>query len=89
MQCKDIPDLPVLQFLKQHEGRWCTWGDGYSMPTIQDAMPEGTPCKLQRAKMKTLIKRNLVDGCGCGCRGDFKITRKGIELIENNTLSSN
>ena len=87
MQCKDIPDMPILEFLKHHKDRWCTWGDGYSMPTIQDAMPEGTPHKLQLAKMKKLMERDLVDGCGCGCRGDFEITSKGIEFIDNNAFA--
>lgn len=27
--------------------------------------------------MASLIRRGLVDGCGCGCRGDFMITDKG------------
>ncbi len=42
--------------------------------------------KLILAKMKQLIKRGLVDGCACGCRGDFEITPKGEEwlLLENN-----
>lgn len=81
MQCKDIDDRTILKFLFKHRDRWCTWGDGIHMPTVQDAMPEGTPEKLQLAKMKTLRKRGLVDGCGCGCRGDFEITAKGVEFI--------
>jgi len=35
------------------------------------------------AKMKNLIRRGLVDGCDCGCRGDFEITRKGVAYIES------
>ena len=31
--------------------------------------------------MKQLIKRELVDGCDCGCRGDFEITAKGEEWL--------
>ena len=77
-QCKDIPDGPILAFLRQHQGRWATWGEGYSMPTVRDAMPHGTPDKLQIAKMRQLMKRGLVDGCPCGCRGDYEITPKGL-----------
>lgn len=72
MQCKDIPDQPIIEFLEGVE-IWATWGDGHGMPTVQDAMPLGTPPKLQLAKMKQLIKRRLCKGCTCGCRGDFCI----------------
>lgn len=81
MQCKDIPDKPILEFLAKHQGKWSTWGKGYSMPTVQDAMPPGTPTKLQLAKMAQLVKKGLSGGCTCGCRGDWEITDKGLELI--------
>ena len=81
MKCKDIPDEPILRFLAQHQGKWATHGKGYSMPTVQDAMPPGTPCKLQLAKMRQLHKRGLAGGCPCGCRGDWEITDKGLALI--------
>lgn len=29
------------------------------------------PAKVVLAKAKRLIERGLVDGCACGCRGDF------------------
>lgn len=81
MQCKDIQDDPILQFLAQHIGTWCTYGDTYSMPTVRYAMPENTPKKLQLAKMRQLIKRGLANGCCCGCRGDFEITTKGLHYL--------
>lgn len=80
MQVKDIQDKPILEFLAKHQGEWSTWGTGYHMPTVQDAMPPGTPKKLQLAKMRSLHKRGLVGGCTCGCRGDWEITNKGLEL---------
>lgn len=72
LQCKGIPDEPILTMLRA-DPRWHTWGEGHSMPTVRDAMPAGTPEKLQLAKMRSLIKRHLVHGCGCGCRGDFHL----------------
>ncbi len=33
----------------------------------------GLPEKLIRAKAKSLIKRGLMTGCPCGCRGDFEV----------------
>ena len=87
-KCKDISNADVLKFLAEQKDpshvdgyQWCTCGEGYSMPTVQDCMPKGTPEKLQRAKMKQLIKRGLAEGCSCGCRGDYYITVKGLDYI--------
>lgn len=76
MQCKDIPDQPILDFLERLDGRWATWFHPHpdmAMPTVLSVMPEGTTTKLAHAKMRKLIRRGLVDGCICGCRGDFVI----------------
>ena len=89
MQCKDIPELPILQFLfdqpiEYYGGRkWTNWfGDEYEN-SVTHAMPPNTPDKLVLAKMRQLIKKELVDGCDCGCRGDFVITDKGIEFLNS------
>ena len=77
MQCKDIPDAPILAFLANLNGRWANWfGDEYDN-SVTHAMPPGTPSKLVLAKMRQLIRRGAVEGCPCGCRGDFEITDKG------------
>lgn len=84
MQCKDIPDIPVLEFLRAFEGRWCHWyelGTSWDKLSVRHAMPENTPAKLVLAKMKMLMRRGLVTGCGCGCRGDFEITALGQEYL--------
>lgn len=78
MQCKDIPDMPILDLLAKNPETCYTWGEPYSMISVRDAMPPGTPEKLQVAKMAMLIRRGLVGGCACGCRGDFVITAKGL-----------
>jgi hypothetical protein len=84
MQCKDIPDRPVLVFLAGL-GRWGTWLEnqcGELFPnSVQNAMPAAVGEKLARAKMAMLIRRGLVDGCSCGCRGDYELTDKGREFI--------
>ena len=84
VQCKNIPDVPVLEFLRDQD-RWCTWFiyDDSEAPenSVLRVMPEGTPAKLALAKMRQLIRRGLVDGCGCGCRGDFELSRKGREFL--------
>lgn len=86
MQCEDIPDKPILEFLLQRakEGKlWCCWYDGFEN-SIGQAMPKDTPDKIRIAKMAKLIKRGLVSGCGCGCRGDYEITPKGTEWLTKN-----
>ena len=89
MQTKDIPDMPVLEFLEPRSrvklptpevpGSLLVHEDGSLFPTsVQHAMPAGLPWKLARSKMASLLKRGLVDGCTCGCRGDFELTEKGL-----------
>ncbi len=46
--------------------------------SIYHAVPKGvSPLGV----IKIAIKKGLVDGCTCGCRGDFELTDKGKELI--------
>jgi predicted transcriptional regulator len=52
--------------------------------SVSHAMPVDASGKLVLAKMKSMIKRGLVDGCPCGCRGDFVITEKGLLKLKNN-----
>jgi len=81
MQCKDIPTEPILDFIGR-AGRFCTLFEGTEMPCVRDAMPPGTPEKVAYAKMRSLIRKGLVDGCVCGCRGDFELTARGHNAIQ-------
>lgn len=82
MKCKDILDKPVVEFVRKHGGVGCNWYDLDNNPrSVVHAMPKGMPQKLVLAKMKQLLKRGLVNGCGCGCRGDFEITDKGNAFL--------
>ena len=83
MQCKDVPDLPIIRFLATHGmpfSGWCNWYFG-DENDVSQAMPPETPKKVKLAKMRRLIERGLVDGCPCGCRGDFVLTAKGREYL--------
>lgn len=42
----------------------------------------GYPEKVVLAKARKLIRRGLLDGCYCGCRGDFELTHAGLALIQ-------
>ena len=92
MQCKDIPTLPILQFLEfcstaefKHCGQWgssAVSAEGELFEnSVQRAMPEGVPYKLVQAKLAKLIRSGLVDGCTCGCRGDLELTAKGKAML--------
>lgn len=89
LQCKHIPDKPILEFLRDLPyypsygpdiQQTATWYLGFDN-SVSNAMPDGTPEKLVLAKMRSLISRRLVDGCPCGCLGDFKLTSKGNDLL--------
>ena len=84
MQAKDIPEIPILEFLQarkwSHPVRPGCMFKGFDN-SVFNAMPDGTPEKVGRAKMDALIRRELVSGCTCGCRGDFEVTDKGRKYL--------
>lgn len=87
MKANDIPELPILEFLSKAK-HWCNrfpteLGGEPNPESIFHAIPAGTPPKVGLAKMRALIKKKLVDGCACGCRGDFVITDLGREVLKS------
>lgn len=84
MQCKDIDVRPTLLFLSSISPRMANSFDPTFETSIAHGFPEGTPRKLILAKMKKLIKSGLVNGCACGCRGDFEITERGLRVLQEN-----
>jgi hypothetical protein len=69
MQCKDISDARVLELIRLHEERFPD-GIGLNRWELQRALDVTE--KLLLAKMRILLRRDLVLGCACGCRGDFR-----------------
>lgn len=85
MQCKDIEDLPILRALEKvpldhGRRRFSTHRDTDVMPSIFSAFPREANDRLRLAKLRGMISRGLITGCACGCRGDFVITEKGLEM---------
>lgn len=72
-QAKDIPDQPIIDFLEALGRPACSY-PGFDN-SVANAVPEFAKDKpkLVLAKMNGMIKRGLVSGCGCGCRGDFTL----------------
>lgn len=83
MQCKDIPDLPILGFIYSLDHHANCFPPEQFPDSVRNAMPPGVPSKLAYAKMRSLIRRGLVDGCCCGCRGDFELTDAGWALVQS------
>jgi hypothetical protein len=81
LRCKDIPDLPILELLAKNPTQWHNWC--WTEWNVTEAMPPGIPPKLALAKMRRMIRRGVVGGCPCGCRGDFVITEKGLAEISS------
>lgn len=77
LQCKDIPDEDILALLRQRPGVGFSWFDiETGMPSVRKAFPPGCPDNLILAKMRQMIHKGVVEGCACGCRGDFRETVK-------------
>lgn len=88
IQAKHVDKLPILKFLKSLNGKWACIFNAEGMDKLFDnsvwhAIPEEVPYKVGRAAMANLIKRGLVSGCTCGCRGDFEITKKGKKYLSD------
>lgn len=90
MQIKDIDKIAVLTRIAEIEaaGRRGTLFPGFDN-SVNTSMPEGASEKLQYAAMRNLVKSGLVDGCCCGCRGDFVLTQKGRDLLDKESICDN
>jgi hypothetical protein len=77
-QAKDIPDDLMLMAILSCSKEYVSSSRIRKLPAmlweIQDALPY--PGKVVLAKLKSMIKRKMIDGCACGCRGDFTIVEK-------------
>lgn len=73
LAAKDLDTDAIIEFIRRHNeetGHWCLMYD------LLEAFP-GVPWKVMQAKMKRLVEKpkdkRIVEGCACGCRGDFYI----------------
>lgn len=71
-QCKDIPEQPIMEFLRTL-GRPAFTQSGYPNSITLAFPPHCQDDTLVRAKLRRMIARGLIDGCACGCRGDYTI----------------
>lgn len=67
MKAADISDEEMLSIMQK-----VALPHGATMLLdAQKAMPQYPP-KIVLAKFRSMIKRGIIEGCPCGCRGDFK-----------------
>lgn len=77
VQAKNIPDALALSRVAV----LAATGDVRSASLDDLAEVLDFPWKVVAAKCRALVKRGLLDGCACGCRGDFVVTEAGCELL--------
>lgn len=69
MKCADLPDDAVLNIIA-HSQRPL----GATIWEVFEGLP-AYPQNVVRAKLSKLIRRRIIKGCICGCRGDFTVTQ--------------
>jgi len=68
MQAADIDDWEFLNLVAAYNLDEDRWALVWDMQAYFDV-----PFKVIRAKARKLLRRGLMDGCHCGCRGDFEV----------------
>lgn len=69
----DISTKDLLHYLTQQNGLTLNIH-------LSEIYPD-MPLKVVIAKMRKLINKGWVDGCACGCRGDYEITNEGHKAL--------
>lgn len=84
MKAADIPDAAILRIVERVTSTHMPGSrDPYPWATMFDVEPAfpDAPYKVVHAKARALIRRGLLDGCDCGCRGDWSLTDKGRAFL--------
>ena len=78
LQCKDLSTYSILYFMLKFKHEHYSMFS-YVEHSIHKCFPNSSrlPNKLILAKLRKLIKRGYIEGCACGCRGDFKLKDQG------------
>lgn len=74
-QAKNVPEDVILEIMRKEPGKWFTHYDWRHDACLPFHAPElrRFPEKVLRAKLSKMMKRGLINGCDCGCRGDWHI----------------
>jgi hypothetical protein len=82
LQAKHLDEQEILRALQKQSQPMTHWASGTdrSLPAAIPAL-RVVPEKVLRAKLGAMERRGLIDGCACGCRGDWVITPLGAEQL--------
>jgi hypothetical protein len=71
LQAKNISDTRMFEALAAVRGKNGApkWSSLYD---VLEQVPEYPP-KVVLAKLRGMVKRKILEGCACGCRGDFEL----------------
>lgn len=81
IQAKHVPEDEVLRWVFHENANMrlaCRWRDYGNMPDSLRVFPD----KVLLARLRSMRRRGLIEGCCCGCRGDFELTKKGQGALE-------
>jgi hypothetical protein len=67
VQAKHIPDAAVLEVIDRVARKERRWTHTWDLDEALDFPP-----KVILAKAASMIRRGVITGCSCGCRGDFE-----------------
>lgn len=70
MHCKDIPTDFMIYLIITQRNRDTQLGA--KLGDLCSMLPD-FPVKVVKAKLYQMIRAGLIDGCTCGCRGDFTL----------------
>ncbi|MGW7398117.1 hypothetical protein ACWGH7_16650 [Streptomyces cyaneofuscatus] len=73
MQCKDIPDDLFLEAVRDSGRTPSGWATRWDVQAALESLMGPVPGRVILAKARKLIKAEKMDGCTCGCRGDFQL----------------
>ncbi len=76
MKASDLSDVEVLHIVEATCARKGYWAN---TTEVAVCFPD-VPSKVVAAKLSQLLKRDLISGCDCGCRGDWELLQAGREL---------
>jgi hypothetical protein len=86
VKAADISDrefVAAVDCVERETGMWAMWWMNTRMQrlSLDEALPR-FPRKVLLAKARRVLGRGYLEGCACGCRGDFQVTPEGAKLLD-------
>lgn len=78
VKAADISDadfVAAVAAIQRDKGMWANTSE------VQDRLGADIPVKVVLAKARRLIRRGVITGCACGCRGDFEVAEGAVARV--------